>query len=140
MLAVALSEFDNFEIDDCEFKREGKSYTYDTVVYLKNKYPEDDFYLIVGEDQYLFFDKWYRYEDILKLTTVVTACRHINRYKELLQYKSSHIKMKNSIVSDFDVIEVSSSQIRSGIKAKKDISSLVPDGVEKYIKEHGLYV
>ena len=43
MLAVALSGFDNFEIDDCEFKREGKSYTYDTVAYLKNKYPEDDF-------------------------------------------------------------------------------------------------
>ena len=48
--------------------------------------------------------------------------------------------MKNSIVSDFDVIEVSSSQIRAEIKAKKDISSLVPDGVEEYIKEHGLYV
>ena len=48
--------------------------------------------------------------------------------------------MENSIVSDFDVIEVSSSQIRAEIKAKKDISSLVPDGVEKYIKEHGLYV
>lgn len=140
MLAVALSGFDNYEIDDCEFRREGKSYTYDTLVYLKDKYPDDDFYLIVGEDQYLYFDKWYRYEDILKLATVVTACRHINRYKELSEYKSSHTEMKNSIVSDFDVTEVSSSQIRAGIKAKKDISFLVPDGVEKYIKEHGLYV
>lgn len=140
MLRLAVSGCDGFEIDDCEFHRDEKSYTYDTLLYFKKRYKDDELFLIIGEDQYLYFDKWYKYKEILQLATVVTASRHIGRYNELLEYKSNHPEMKNSIVSDFDVIDISSSEIRERVKAGEDICDCVAEEVAKYIKEHGLYV
>lgn len=139
MLNLAIKNCSAFEADDCEFRREGKSYTYDTICDFKSRC-EDELFLIVGEDQYLYFDKWYKYEQILDMVTLLTASRHSDKYNELIEYKNTHLFMKNSVVSNFDVIELSSSQIRQMVKNNEDISSLVPEGVAEYIKEQGLYV
>lgn len=140
MLNLALGDNKSFLVDDCEFHRTGKSYTVDTLAYLKNKYPNDEFYLIIGEDQYVCFDKWYKFDEIIKNATVVTAARHSDKYDELCEFKKANGFMQNSIVSDFEVIELSSSQIRKMIFDGDDISGLVPDKVKEYIKENNLYV
>lgn len=140
MLNIAIEGNRLYSVDDCEFHRSGKSYTVDTLKYFKNKYPDDVFYLIIGEDQYMYFDKWYRFDEILKYATVVTAARHRDKFVELCSFKESNYYMRNSIVSDIDVIEVSSSEIRNRIKKGMDISNLVSKKVNEYIKEHNLYV
>lgn len=140
MLKLALSGNDKYEVSDIEFKREGKSYTYDTICELKKLYPDDELFLIVGSDQYLYFQKWYKADEILKEVTLCTASREEDELKKLRQFKEEYPNMKNSIISSFNAVVVSSSQIRDNILSSKDICNLVPEKVEKYIKEHKLYV
>lgn len=140
MLKSAVSGNDKFETTDIELMREGKSYSFDTITQLKKIYPLDELFLIVGSDQFFSFQSWYRADDILSMVTVVTAAREKNEYKALLDFKSQHDNMKNTIVSNFSVIEVSSSEIRNKIKAGADISALVPKAAADYIKENKLYV
>ena len=62
MLSLAFSGVNKTEISDIEFRRTDKSYTYETIKELRKLYSCDDFFLIIGEDQFLSFDKWYQYE------------------------------------------------------------------------------
>ncbi len=66
---------DFYEISDIEIKRQGKSYTVDTVTELKEIYPEDELFLIIGADMLMCFDRWYRYEEILSQVTLCVAVR-----------------------------------------------------------------
>lgn len=138
MLELCVGE--NELVSDIEFMRDGKSYTYLTICELKEKYPDDKFYLIVGADQFFYFEKWYKFEEILSACTVVTAAREKNQYVEMLDFKNEHPKLKDVVVSEFDVIDISSSQIRDMIKNGEDVSYYIPESVNRYIKEHRLYV
>lgn len=140
MLSLAFDDEPRFDYTDIEFHRQGKSYTYDTILELKRIYPDDDMFLIVGSDQFFYFQNWYRADDILSMVTVVTAARENEEYGRLLDFKSQYPNMASTIVSNFSVVEVSSSEIRDGIKAGESISHLVPPAVNEYIKEHSLYV
>lgn len=138
MLELCVGE--NQIVSDIEFMRDGKSYTYLTICELKENYPDDEFYLIVGADQFFYFEKWYKFEEILSACTVVTAAREKNQYVEMLDFKNEHPKLKDVVVSEFDVIDISSSQIRDMIKNGEDVSCYIPESVNRYIKEHRLYV
>lgn len=140
MLSLALSGLEYCSVSDIEFRREGKSYTYDTVCELKKIYPDDEFFLIVGADQYFDFQKWYRADDILRQVTVCSAARENNQYRQMLEYKSKHDNMQNTVVCNFDVTEISSSKIRNMISTGQSVSEFVPDSVLRYIKENNLYV
>lgn len=128
------------EVCDIEFRRDGKSYTYLTLQELRQVYPNDKLYLIIGADQFFYFENWYKYEEILSLATVVTAAREGNQYSQMLEFKAQHPSLKDVVVSEFEVIDVSSSQIRNAVSQGEDISQYVPKRVEEYIKEHRLYV
>lgn len=140
MLNLAFSNDYRFDVLDIEFKLEGKSYTYNTLIELKKLYPDDEFYLIIGSDQFFYFHNWYRAEDILNMVTVVTASREDNEYNEMLVYKESNPNMKNAIISSVEAVKVSSSQIREMLKNDENISQLVPDSVNEYIRKNNLYV
>lgn len=140
MLKSAITKNESFEVSDIEFKRTGKSYSYDTICRLKKVYTNDELYLIIGSDQFFSFHNWYRALDILNMVTVCTAAREENEYNMLCNYKNSHEDMKNCILSNFDVFEVSSTDIRNRIKNGESISPFVPKEVEQYIKENNLYV
>lgn len=137
---IELCVGENELVSDMEFMRDGKSYTYLTIFELKEKYPDDEFFLIVGADQFFYFEKWYKFEEILSACTVVTAAREKNQYDEMLDFKNEHPKLKDVVVSEFDVIDISSSQIRDMIKNGDDVSCYIPESVNRYIKEHRLYV
>ena len=140
MLKLALKGKERFEISDIEFKMKGTSYSFDTISRLKELYPEDEFYLIVGSDQFLYFENWYKADDILKMATLCTAAREQEELKRLFDFKNENENLKNAIISDFDVLEVSSSQIRDMVKNNKSIKDFVPNEVEEYIRNKGLYV
>ena len=140
MLRLVENEVEHIEVSDIEFQREGKSYTYDTVTELKKLYPDDDFYLIIGSDQYLYFNNWYRADELLELVTVCTSARNNGEYEKLVKFKAENENMRNTVVSDFEVLELSSSEVRARVRSGESIKDLVPEKVEEYIKEHGLYV
>lgn len=129
-----------YEISTIEFQRQGKSYTYDTIVELKSFYPDSEFYLIIGSDQFLNFDKWYRYKDILDMVTLCSFPR-VDSDKERFEMLlfSKHIGANESIILDEPAVRVSSSEIRQRLANGESISKLVPEKVEKYIIEKGLY-
>lgn len=140
MLSIASQGDKRIEISDIEFKLTGKSYTYNTLLELKKIYPDDRLFLIIGSDQYLYFQNWYRAGDILDMVTVVTAAREQEEYQALTDFKNSNENMKNTIISTAEAVPVSSSQIRAGIKNGENVSSLLPQGVYKYIMDNNLYV
>ena len=142
MARLAVTDNDSFEVSDIEFKRQGKSYTYDTLIQLKKIYPDSQMYLIIGADQFLSFHKWYKFDGILDMVTLCTSAREDEaEKKKILSYAESIEQMKGKyFIADYPVVKLSSSEIRDKIKKGEDISRLVPKGVYEYILEKGLYI
>ncbi len=127
-----------FEICDVEKRLGGTSYTINTVRQLKKEYPSDtEFYLIIGGDMLFYFEKWYRYEALLGECKVTAAAREEGEYADMCEYAAQVGRIK---VLNLNVVSVSSTEIRERLKAKESITGLVPNDVEKYITENGLYV
>lgn len=142
MLSLAISSFDKFEISDIEFKLKGKSYTYLTLSELKKIYKNAEFYLIIGADQMLHFDKWYKYKEILSIVTLCTSARENEKEKaEILSFASrlDGLDMNKFKLLTSPVLKVSSSEIRQKIKDGEDFSSLVPKKVYDYIIKRRIY-
>lgn len=142
MVKLAISGDDRFQISDIEFRMTGKSYTYNTLIELKKIYPNDDFYLIMGADQFLSFDKWYRYKDIIALASICTTSRENDEEKSRITEKSKSLEaldLNRFYLSESDTFTVSSSQVRRMIADNQDVSALIPKEVYFYIKEKGIY-
>ena len=109
------------------------SYTIDTLEYLKEKYPNHDFSLIMGSDNISSINKWKNYEMIL------------NHYKIMIYQRagtteSKYHSHKNVIIIDnVPILDLSATQIRTLIKENKSIRYLVPDSVYEYINTNKYY-
>ena len=129
-----------FSISDIEIKRGGKSYTVDTLAQIKEENPDAELFLFMGDDMLLSFDKWYCYQEILRLATIVCACRTEN-LEELQNMKNF---VKNVLKADERVIicesvpfEISSTEIRSSLK--DGINKGLSEEIYNYIAAKGLY-
>lgn len=131
---------DLFDVSDVEIKRGGKSYTVDTVKQVKSENPHAELFLFMGDDMLLSFDKWYCYQEILELATIVCACRTKN-LKELDNMKAfvkDVLKAEGRVVICESVpFEISSTEIRSILK--KGESKGLSEEVYNYIVTRGLY-
>lgn len=125
-------------IDDREIRRGGISYTIETIKELKNMYPNDTLYLIIGGDQAKRFSEWKDYSDIANNARIIIAERQgfggFESIKQLLPGRGDYLKSLNVDVSD-----ISSSMIRNRIWNNESIRGFVSTGVEDYIREHSLY-
>ena len=134
---------EKFQVSDIEIKRQGKSYSYDTLCELKRVYPDDELYFIIGSDMLLSFDKWYRYEDILSMCTLCVMTRENEIGREtLLEYARNVLKLREDeiIISNSKAYEMSSTLIREKIRRNENLSDFLTEEVENYIKENKLYV
>lgn len=150
MLKLAVFDNNNYdveiahkiEISTIEFESHKKSYTYNTLKKLKRIYPNDNFFLFMGSDQILNFQKWYKYKKILKLAEVMAITRNENEQETVRQFlleNQEDLMHKVSIMVAKPTV-VSSTEIRNKVKSGESIKGLVPDSVEAYIKENKLYV
>lgn len=142
MLHIAVKDIPKIEISDIEFKREGKSYTFDTLTELEKIYPHSEFCLIIGADQFLSFNKWYRWEDILSKVTLCTCAREDEEEKKKIIDFSHTLGINNNdkfFLLDVPVLKLCSSEIRDKISKGENAASLLPNGVYEYIKKEGLY-
>ncbi|MBR5438006.1 MAG: nicotinate (nicotinamide) nucleotide adenylyltransferase [Clostridia bacterium] len=133
-----------FTVSDLEIRREGKSYTVDTMTQLKELYPDDELFLIVGSDMLLSFHRWYRYEDILSMATLCVATREDSvSFTQLKAYAEETLSLKSDkneiIIADIEPYECSSTQIRELINVGADASEYIGDEVNGYIRTNLLY-
>ena len=137
-----LFDMENTEISDMEIERQGKSYTYDTLCQLEEKYPGAELYLIIGSDMLLSFHKWYRYEDILRKCTLCVLTRENdidNAQMKDYAFTTLGLGEGEIVFSALKAFELSSTQIREMMARGKDVSSLTGERVWAYIKEKRLY-
>ena len=73
MVELAIQEYDDFVVSCLEFDRGGISYTYDTINFMQELWPDAEIYLIIGEDALIHLYKWYRMQDLLRLVHFVAA-------------------------------------------------------------------
>ena len=109
-------------------------YTYLVLNSLKNKYLNDDLYLIIGADNIVYFDKWCNYKDILKHHLII-----INRNDIEIKYYIKKFNIKNYLIVNIDNINISSTLIRKLINNDNKLNKLVDKNVLKYIKNNRLY-
>jgi nicotinate-nucleotide adenylyltransferase len=120
-------------LDDCEIKREGVSYTIDTVNYIDKKYrPEGRLGLIIGDDLAADFHKWRKADDIAAQTDIILARRHAANHDDI-SFPFPYKRLQN------DIVTLSSGEVRSSIQDKKSWYYLVPPAVRFIIEERGLY-
>ncbi len=129
-----------FKVLDIEIKRGGKSYTVDTVRAIKECHKDDEIYLFMGDDMLLSFDKWYKYDEILSMCRLVTACRNVKSGKlgEMKLFVEKYLgRSDRVIITDCVPIEISSTQIRANLKS--GVFDNLSESVCDYIKSRGLY-
>lgn len=110
MIEIATRKYPQMKVCDIELKGNPnvKSYTYNTICDLKNLYPNNDFYYIIGADQVEKFDKWYKAKELSELTQIVCMAR-----KGYLS--SDENKKKFSMIEiNYDAIKASSTSVREG--------------------------
>lgn len=140
MLNLAFKDCPYVSVDDIELRAGGKSYTILTLEKLREIYPDDEFFLIIGGDMFLCFEEWKEYQKILSICTVCTAPRETGEIKKLVEYqKKLDPDKEKTIILDTPVLEVSSSEIRSKTFNQKQMENLVPKNVFQYIVQKGLY-
>ncbi len=142
MCRLLFSE-DAFEVSDIEMQRGGKSYTVYTVNKLRELYPGDELFLIIGSDMLLSFHKWFRYEDILKNVTLCVATRENQvSVEKLRNYAEETLGLNEGdiIFSAIEPFECSSTEIRKLIKEDEKAEELLTDTLYGYIHNNGLYV
>jgi len=132
LAAIAIGDNNLIKASDIEFKLPQPSYTITTLTYLKEKYPDDEFVLIMGEDNLSSFHKWKNYKEILKNYELYVYPRVKSETNDL----QNHPKVK---LVAAPIIEISSTEIRNAIKEKKDVRYFVPSAVWEYIKEMHFY-
>lgn len=142
MLKMAIEGISGFELSTMELERQGKSYTYDTLVEYSATHPDDNLFLIVGSDMFMSFHQWYKYKEMLKMVVLCTAARDDNdSLFEMRDYANNVLKIdqRRYFISKFPVVIASSSEVRENLKKGVSINSLVPTNVERYILENGIY-
>ena len=138
MVKLAIADNPAFYCEPCEIRRQGVSYTIDTLKFLKKKFPqcEGKIGLIIGDDLLEGFAGWREAERIPDYADIIVGNRIIDRYSTEqadTAGKIPHLRVDNAL------LPVSSSGIRAAIQEKKSWRYLVPSAVYSYIKEHKLY-
>ena len=140
MLRIAVADCPEIEVSDMELRREGISYTVETVLALKRQYPEGELVLLMGTDMFLTFESWMRWEEILQNAALGVFYRGDKGEKPAIARKKEELEALGANVTlvQNDVIAISSTQMRR-LLAFRCAGELLPAGVLDYIRENRLY-
>lgn len=132
MVKEVLEGEEKMKVSDVEFHLTKPSYTLNTLQYLSDIYPDDDFVLLIGADNWEAFDRWNGHEEIL-------------RDYEIAIYPRKDIDIdaaqlpQNVCLVDTPLLDISSTEIREMIKNNESVRGLIPDAIHdkviKYYKE-----
>jgi len=155
MVKVAIEGNPLFSLDECELKREGASYTIDTLINLRQSLDgETAICLIMGSDAFVKLNTWHHWQKLLDYAHIVLVQRPSAVPQEKLpseletilhdHYTEQHADLGKEIagfitMQSISAQEISATQIRNLIKHGQSVRYLLPNGVIEYIQQHQLY-
>lgn len=164
MLKIAMKSYSEFYLSNVELNRQGPSYTIDTVKYFQSDQTEPAaYYLILGLDAFLEIDTWKSFKELFRVIPFIVMTRpglnycedkdRVTAISDFLNTKISDgylFSKKDSVYThkvnqpvymlDITPIDISSTNIRTLIRNKEPVSFLMPEDVELFIKNNGLYI
>lgn len=132
LVQLAISDNYKFAVSDIEFHLPKPNYTIHTLVHLKEKHPDKEFKVIIGEDNLVNFSKWKNHEQILADYGLYVYPRPNTQLSELRKHP-------NVTYTEAPMLDISATFIRNCIKKKQSVRYLVPDAVEEKIRARGFY-
>lgn len=142
MCKLAIKDRANYIVSDLEYKMGGKSYTANTLKYIRKEYNPRALTFILGADMFVTFNNWYSPKEILKLANLAVIPRNSTNIKELYEYKNILLHdydFANIEIMDTKMLPISSTMVRERIENDEDVSEYVPVDVGQYIKSNGIY-
>jgi len=131
LVKLATEDNNQLKASDVEFKLPRPSYTIDTLAYLKEKYPQHNFSIIMGSDGLQNFEKWKNHEELLSNNPLIIYKRP--------GFEIAPIKGADMTIVEAPMLEISATTIRRLVKEGKSIRYLVPDKVAEEIEKAGYY-
>lgn len=127
---LAVADNDELEVDDRECRRDGPTYTVDTLLELRDEHPEAELVFLLGADAAQRLEQWHRSEGLFTLASFVVVNRPGHRIPELPAQVD---------VLEVPPMDVSSTQLRELAGRGRSLRYLVPEAVRRRIGEYGLY-
>ena len=129
----AIDDDNRFRASNIEFNLPKPSYTIDTLAYVKDKYPDYEFVILMGSDNLESFHRWKNFKTIVQNYGIIVYPRPGFEQAKVLQHENI------VIAKDAPMMEVSSSFIRNAIKDGKDVRHYLPQNVWRYVDEMNFY-
>lgn len=156
MVELACAPYEKFIVSQIEIEARGTSYSVDTLRKFERLYPDALVFFILGIDAFLEIETWKDYRELLESCFFIVMSRPgysldeaggvlggSYREKIVEVAEPEQLEMLFSeyrvFLFEIDALDVSSSEIRQRVKQGLPIKGLVPESVEKYIKEHKVY-
>jgi nicotinate-nucleotide adenylyltransferase len=142
MLRLALDDSPQFRISEMEIERPGPTYTIDTINALKKSLNADDeLFFILGQDNLMQIPQWHDASDLIKLCYLAAAPRPGVKKPDLkaLEVEIPGIKLRVMLMKE-PKVDINATDIRERVAKGLSVRHLVPEPVNRYIKEQKLYI
>ena len=150
MVERAILVDERFAASDIDMVRVGQTYTVDTLQILRQYFPQDQLWWLMGMDSLLNLHTWHRYQDIFRLTNIAVAARNGEKIQQvapqLHQLVGQGLSQATSSSAgqlrllQWQPEDISSTQIRDAVRHHQNIDAWVTKPVNDYIRTHGLYL
>ncbi len=135
MVQLAVKNYPKMRASNVEFSLSKPSYTIDTLTYLKEKYPDYSFALIMGEDNLDSLPKWKNSEKLIADYQIIVYPRTFEGEKKAHEY----LQHENISLVNAPIIELSATEIRKMIKEGKNVRPMLPPEVFDYLDGSNFY-
>lgn len=147
MVRLAVEGETPFDVSDIELTRRPPSYTFDTLMALRDRHGlEAKLYWVVGADMLADLPNWHRAAEVVDMATIITAARPpwTGRIGEILEklamrFEPDQVARLEAAVAPTPLVDITSTQIRHRTRQGRSIRYLTPDAVIDYIARNGLY-
>lgn len=142
MLELAIGGEEGLQICDLEVRREGVSYTVDSLETLVSQYPEVEWSFLIGADSLRSFDRWVRVHEIVNLARVVVMNRpgaDLERERRFMAERDADLADRVHLLHASRYLDLAANEVRNRLAEGKSVRFLVPDALADYLEQHGLY-
>ena len=140
MLELSAKGIEKAEVSDIEIRREGRSYTVDTLRTIQAEHPDSELFLLMGTDMFLSFLTWREPETIMQLAALAVFCRGEKGERVKIEAQKAALEALGATAAlvENPVTAISSTDLRRMLIFGCADPFLMP-GVGEYIRDHGLY-
>ena len=141
MVCLAIEGEQGMTPSTIELEREGVTYTVDTLKQFCAANVNTEYFYIIGSDTLYFLHTWRNIAEVFRFCSFIVFFRPGGDMENMLLYAQKLQKeySANIIFSEYDGLDISSSEIRQKVQAGESIRGLVPEAVRQYIYENSLY-